>query len=51
VDWKVNGAGGVGGSLTLLCGEISSAKRSMIREIEAEKDFLKTFRFISAGMA
>lgn len=36
VGWKVNGAGGEGGSLTLLCNENSSAKRAMIREIEAE---------------
>ena len=32
--WKVNGAGGDGGSVTLLCGESSQAKRSLIREIE-----------------
>jgi D-glycero-alpha-D-manno-heptose-7-phosphate kinase len=30
VGWKVNGAGGEGGSLTLLCGPSSSAKRSLI---------------------
>jgi D-glycero-alpha-D-manno-heptose-7-phosphate kinase len=34
--WKVNGAGGEGGSLTLLCGPSSEEKRAMIREIEAE---------------
>jgi D-glycero-alpha-D-manno-heptose-7-phosphate kinase len=34
IGWKVNGAGGDGGSLTLLCGDSSSAKRVMIREIE-----------------
>jgi D-glycero-alpha-D-manno-heptose-7-phosphate kinase len=36
LGWKVNGAGGMGGSLTLLCSDRSDAKRSMIREIEAE---------------
>jgi D-glycero-alpha-D-manno-heptose-7-phosphate kinase len=36
LGWKVNGAGGDGGSLTLLCGDSSHAKRAMIREIEAE---------------
>jgi len=35
LGWKVNGAGGDGGSITLLCGDLSSVKRSMIREIEA----------------
>jgi len=34
--WKVNGAGGDGGSLTILCGNLSHAKRAMIREIEEE---------------
>jgi D-glycero-alpha-D-manno-heptose-7-phosphate kinase len=36
LGWKVNGAGGDGGSLTILCGPLSHAKRAMIREIEAE---------------
>jgi D-glycero-alpha-D-manno-heptose-7-phosphate kinase len=36
IGWKVNGAGGDGGSLTLLCGSRSDAKRTMIHEIEAE---------------
>ena len=36
LGWKVNGAGGEGGSLTLLCGPLSHAKRAMIREIEEE---------------
>ncbi len=36
LGWKVNGAGGDGGSLTLLCGDSSHAKRAMLREIEAE---------------
>ena len=33
--WKVNGAGGEGGSLTLLCGPLSTVKRAMIKEVEA----------------
>ena len=36
VGWKVNGAGGEGGSVTLLCPEQSYVKREMIRAIEAE---------------
>jgi len=34
--WKVNGAGGEGGSLTLLCDESSAAKRDLLRAVEAE---------------
>jgi D-glycero-alpha-D-manno-heptose-7-phosphate kinase len=34
LGWKVNGAGGEGGSLTLLCGESSAGKRALIRDIE-----------------
>jgi len=36
LGWKVNGAGGEGGSLTILCGADWGAKRAMIREIEGE---------------
>lgn len=36
LGWKVNGAGGDGGSVTLLCGDRSSVKRAMIREVESE---------------
>jgi D-glycero-alpha-D-manno-heptose-7-phosphate kinase len=36
LGWKVNGAGGEGGSLTLLGGPLSQARRAMIREIEQE---------------
>jgi D-glycero-alpha-D-manno-heptose-7-phosphate kinase len=39
--WKVNGAGGEGGSLTLLCGADSSSKRAMIRRIEQENPLFK----------
>jgi len=35
LGWKVNGAGGEGGSVTLLCGPSMGAKRAMIRDIEA----------------
>ena len=35
LGWKVNGAGGDGGSLTLLLGPDSSQKRSLIEEIES----------------
>lgn len=41
LGWKVNGAGGDGGSITLLCGDSSSAKRSLIREIEQENPLFK----------
>jgi D-glycero-alpha-D-manno-heptose-7-phosphate kinase len=34
LGWKVNGAGGEGGSLTLLCGESSAEKRALVRAIE-----------------
>jgi D-glycero-alpha-D-manno-heptose-7-phosphate kinase len=34
LGWKVNGAGGEGGSLTILGDQLSSVKRTMIREIE-----------------
>jgi D-glycero-alpha-D-manno-heptose-7-phosphate kinase len=36
LGWKVNGAGGDGGSVTLLCGDRSSVKRALIREVETE---------------
>jgi D-glycero-alpha-D-manno-heptose-7-phosphate kinase len=36
LGWKVNGAGGDGGSVTLLCGDRSSVKRALIREVESE---------------
>jgi D-glycero-alpha-D-manno-heptose-7-phosphate kinase len=34
LGWKVNGAGGEGGSITLLTGSLTHARRAMIREIE-----------------
>jgi D-glycero-alpha-D-manno-heptose-7-phosphate kinase len=36
LGWKVNGAGGDGGSLTLLCGPRSDAKRAMLSAIQSE---------------
>jgi len=41
LGWKVNGAGGDGGSLTLLCGENSQEKRAMLRAIEQENPLFK----------
>jgi len=41
LGWKVNGAGGDGGSLTILSGGLSHVKRAMIREIEAENPLFK----------
>jgi len=34
LGWKVNGAGGEGGSITLLCDEDSARKRELVRAIE-----------------
>jgi D-glycero-alpha-D-manno-heptose-7-phosphate kinase len=41
MGWKVNGARGDGGSLTLLCGDRSDAQRAMVREIEAQNPLYK----------
>jgi D-glycero-alpha-D-manno-heptose-7-phosphate kinase len=41
LGWKVNGAGGDGGSITLLSGPRSDLKRAMIRAIEAEHPGLR----------
>jgi D-glycero-alpha-D-manno-heptose-7-phosphate kinase len=41
LGWKVNGAGGEGGSVTILCNARSSAKRTLIPEIEAENPLYK----------
>jgi D-glycero-alpha-D-manno-heptose-7-phosphate kinase len=38
---KVNGAGGNGGSVTILCGDVSQEKRNMIREIEGENPLFR----------
>jgi len=40
LGWKVNGAGGDGGSLTLLCDPSRAGRRTMLREIQQEnQDF------------
>lgn len=41
LGWKVNGAGGAGGSVTLLCEARSHAKRAMIHAIEHENPLFK----------
>ncbi|MBN1294246.1 MAG: GHMP kinase [Candidatus Latescibacteria bacterium] len=41
LGWKINGAGGEGGSVTILCGSLSHAKRAMIREIEQENPLFR----------
>lgn len=41
LGWKVNGAGGDGGSLTLLTGPITSEKRALIRTIEETNSLYK----------
>jgi D-glycero-alpha-D-manno-heptose-7-phosphate kinase len=42
LGWKVNGAGGEGGSVTILCGPISYIKRKMIAEIDKESAMFKS---------
>ena len=41
LGWKVNGAGGSGGSVTILCGAVSQAKRLILRTIEQEAPHFK----------
>ncbi|MGC9350256.1 MAG: GHMP kinase, partial [Anaerolineae bacterium] len=41
MGWKVNGAGGEGGSVTLLCPALSYVKRQMMRAIEEESELYK----------
>jgi D-glycero-alpha-D-manno-heptose-7-phosphate kinase len=41
LGWKVNGAGGEGGSITILCGELSHQKRAMIKEIESANELFR----------
>jgi D-glycero-alpha-D-manno-heptose-7-phosphate kinase len=36
LGWKVNGAGGAGGSITLLCDEHSPRKRALLRAVETD---------------
>lgn len=41
LGWKVNGAGGEGGSLTILCDAAAQVKRAMLRSIEQENPHFK----------
>ena len=41
LGWKVNGAGGEGGSLTILCDAAAQVKRAMLRTIEQENPRFK----------
>jgi D-glycero-alpha-D-manno-heptose-7-phosphate kinase len=41
LGWKVNGAGGEGGSLTLLCGPSTSAGRAMLRAVREASPFFQ----------
>ena len=41
LGWKVNGAGGEGGSITILSGAVAQAKRAMLRIIEQEDPIFK----------
>lgn len=41
LGWKVNGAGGEGGSISILCGDLSHAKRALIREVEEENPLFR----------
>lgn len=36
LGWKVNGAGGAGGSLTVLCGESASQRRTLLRAVQQQ---------------
>jgi D-glycero-alpha-D-manno-heptose-7-phosphate kinase len=42
LGWKVNGAGGEGGSVTLLCDEHAAKKRALVRAIEAEDPLFRS---------
>ena len=41
VGWKVNGAGGNGGSVTILCDAVTQVKRAMLRTIAQENPHFK----------
>ena len=41
LGWKVNGAGGDGGSITILAGDLSHEKRAMIHAIESANPLFK----------
>ncbi len=42
IGWKVNGAGGDGGSVTLLCGPSSNTKRALIQALEEANPLFKS---------
>ncbi|KAA3644776.1 MAG: GHMP kinase [Chloroflexi bacterium] len=42
LGWKVNGAGGDGGSLTILCGEDVEQQRQMVEEIKTTNPLFQT---------
>lgn len=42
IGWKVNGAGGEGGSVTILCSELSHRKREMVRALEASSQLFRS---------
>ena len=41
LGWKVNGAGGSGGSVTILCDAVAQVKRAMLRTIEQENPYFR----------
>jgi D-glycero-alpha-D-manno-heptose-7-phosphate kinase len=41
MGWKVNGAGGEGGSLTILCGHLSQQKRKLVKNLESADPLFK----------
>jgi D-glycero-alpha-D-manno-heptose-7-phosphate kinase len=48
LGWKVNGAGGEGGSITLLCDEASPRRRALVRAIEeADPSFRRVPTYLS----
>lgn len=47
--WKVNGSGGEGGSITLLCGDRSYVKRELIRAVEAENSLYRNIPVYLSG--
>jgi D-glycero-alpha-D-manno-heptose-7-phosphate kinase len=42
LGWKVNGAGGDGGSITLLCSSLSHEKRAMLRAIQEDNPLCRS---------
>lgn len=42
LGWKVNGAGGEGGSITLLCGSSTSKRRAMLHAVEETNPLFQT---------